>query len=113
MKLSKASQGKLLDAVANTGAGMHIDNAACDINSLDTEHPSSRRVKPPVGGDLDPDAVPAQSTKRQLDPTSEIDALPAKRARLTQTDVQQSGVEDGKAEQTDKVCQCSLTQVNH
>ncbi len=27
VKISKAARGKLLDAVASTGAGMHIDNA--------------------------------------------------------------------------------------
>lgn len=64
------------------------------------------------GGDPDQDAVPAQPTKRQLDTVSEINPLPAKRARLAQTDVQPSGVGDEKAEPTDKVCPCSPMQVN-
>lgn len=46
---------------------------------------------------------PLQSTKRRLDAASEIDLLPAKRARLTRTDAQQPGVEDEEAEQAVKV----------
>lgn len=73
------------------------------LNLSGTEHPPGRREKPPVTGDLDRDAVPVQSTKSQLDATSEIDLLPAKRARSTRTDTQRPGVADEKEDQADKV----------
>jgi hypothetical protein len=63
--------------------------------------PSRHREHSPVSGHVARNAVPAQSTKRQLE--SEIDPLPAKRARLNRTVTQWPGVEDEKAEQADKV----------
>ncbi|KAK0748559.1 hypothetical protein B0T21DRAFT_344204 [Apiosordaria backusii] len=54
-----------------------------------------------VNGGIPQDAL-RQPTKRSLDVTSDIDPLPAKRARLTQTDTQQSGLEEEISEQPDK-----------
>ncbi|KAH7175724.1 hypothetical protein EDB81DRAFT_18086 [Dactylonectria macrodidyma] len=84
---SKAVQAKLLDAAADKSA----------------ELPRSHREQSPVNKGLTQDAAPVPTAKRQLDATPESDPLPAKRARLTQTDAQQPRVE--KAEQTDKTLQ--------
>ncbi|ROT43732.1 hypothetical protein SODALDRAFT_46249 [Sodiomyces alkalinus F11] len=74
IKISKALQEELLDAIAST----------------DTELPQNPRDQSPV--------TPSQSTKRRLT-TSGIDPLPAKRTRLEQTDAHQSGIQDQKAGQ--------------
>ena len=100
LKLSKALEEKLLEAVASPGAGMHASSGRVGgyANSLDIGLLES----PLVSGYLDQDALPVQCTKRQLETTTGSDPLPAKRARLTTGD-QQPSVEDGKAEQADKV----------
>ncbi|KAH6624161.1 hypothetical protein B0J18DRAFT_169615 [Chaetomium sp. MPI-SDFR-AT-0129] len=79
-EISKALQGTLLDAVTNNTAG--------------TEPPRSHREQSRESGDLAGDATPVQARKRRLDPTMESDPVPAKRARLTQTDSQPPEVED-------------------
>lgn len=103
VKLSKALQDKLLDAVADTGAGMHGFRRGRHVNSSGTGLPPSYGKLSPASGELARDTVPVQSTKRDLDATSEVDPLPAKRARLTRTDAQQAGVEDEEEEQAAKV----------
>jgi hypothetical protein len=90
----KASQGKLLDAVASKSAGIAYRQCPCfrragrHANSSGTEFPPSHRHRFPVGGDLAQGTTPLQSGKRQLDAASTSHLLPAKRARLTRTDVQ-------------------------
>ncbi|KAJ8125690.1 hypothetical protein O1611_g7947 [Lasiodiplodia mahajangana] len=81
----------LLAAVTSPGGG--------------TELSQSPEDQSPVGRDS-PNDVLLQSAKRSLDATFDIDSLPAKRARLTRTDGQQPGVENGKLEQaTDTILQ--------
>jgi hypothetical protein len=77
-------------------------------NSSGTELPQSPEEQSPVGSHLPRHAL-SQSMKRSLHATSDIDPLPAKRARLTQRDGQQAGV--GK-EQAAEVWQPSPTQAN-
>ncbi|KXX74018.1 hypothetical protein MMYC01_209885 [Madurella mycetomatis] len=62
------------------------------------KHGSSRREQSPVNGTLGRDAAAVRATKRPLDEGSE-DPLPTKKARLTQKDAQQLGIEDEKARQ--------------
>ncbi|KXX83304.1 hypothetical protein MMYC01_200195 [Madurella mycetomatis] len=80
VKLSKALQEFFVDAVASTSA----------------ELPQSHRKQSPVNGTLTRDGAAVWATKRPLDEASE-DLLPAKKARLTQEDAQQLGIEDEKA----------------
>jgi len=80
-------QEKLLDAAADQGAG--------------TELPWSHREQSPVNEDRAQDLSPVQTAKRRLDATSESGQLPAKRARLAQTDSQRPQVGE-TAEQADK-----------
>ena len=77
------------------------------VNSSGTELPRSYREQSPVNGGLGRDATP--TAKRQLDATSsENDALPTKRARLTQTDTERLGV-DKETEQAAKVWRAILS----
>ncbi|KAK0621404.1 hypothetical protein B0T17DRAFT_508754 [Bombardia bombarda] len=80
---TKAVQKNLLAAAPHKGVGTEIP-----------------RVQSPVNGGLARDATLEQTAKRQLDATSESDALPAKRARLTRTGALRPGVEE--AEQVEK-----------
>lgn len=100
LTLSKALQE---DAVADTVAGMHGFRRGRHVNSSGTGLPPSYGKPSPASGDLARDTLPVQSTERDLDATSEVDPLPAKRARLTRTDAQQAGVEDEEEEQAVKV----------
>ncbi|KAI0011689.1 hypothetical protein F4779DRAFT_173757 [Xylariaceae sp. FL0662B] len=87
LKPPKASQEKLLDAVASQAAS--------------TELLRSRKEQSPVREGLSRDSEPVQSTKRRLKAT-ESDPLPAKRARSTRTDAQPREVVDEQAEQVDE-----------
>ncbi|KAI5918409.1 hypothetical protein F4810DRAFT_575963 [Camillea tinctor] len=83
VNLSKALQETLLAAITDPSAEL-------------LQGPRDQRL---VDGDISLDA-PLQSKKRPLDDvTSDIDPLPAKRARLAQTDTQQPRVEQETAEQ--------------
>ncbi|KAK0622001.1 hypothetical protein B0T17DRAFT_493439 [Bombardia bombarda] len=107
-KLSKASQERLLDAALSQGAGTPVDPhrqvsrtvrqvTSCTGHAQDCREESAEgfaRVAPPE-----------PSRKRQLDATSDIDPLPAKRARSTRTDTQRPGVEVEEAEQTAETLQ--------
>jgi hypothetical protein len=64
----------------DTGTPTHGFRRGRHVNSSGTGLPPSCRKPSPVSGDLARDTVPAQSTKRDLDATSEVDPLPAKRA---------------------------------
>ncbi|KAI0868062.1 hypothetical protein GGS24DRAFT_514118 [Hypoxylon argillaceum] len=86
IKLSKSLQEQLLVAAARK----------------DSDHPQSYTGQPQVSIDLNRATVPVQSTKRPLDALSEIDLLPAKRARLELTDAQQPSVEDDEVERVSK-----------
>ncbi|KAH8889896.1 hypothetical protein GQ53DRAFT_766357 [Thozetella sp. PMI_491] len=87
VRLSKALQETLLDAVASSIPG--------------TELPQNVREQSLESGVLAGDATHVQARKRRLDAT-DSDLSPAKRTRLTRTETQQSGVEDEKAEQADE-----------
>jgi hypothetical protein len=105
VKLSKALQETLLDAVASN-AGVNVDaprllGRLADF--LRAELPQNLREQSRESRELGGDATPVQTLKRRLDATTESDPLPMKRARLTRTDIQQPGVEDEKSEQADKV----------
>ncbi|KXX77075.1 hypothetical protein MMYC01_206328 [Madurella mycetomatis] len=82
VKLPEALQETLLDAVARTGA---------ELLRSQREQSSANRASTR-------DAAAVQATKRPLDEAFK-DPLPAKKARLTETDAQQPRVEDKKAEQ--------------
>ena len=106
VQLSKALQETLLNAVAGNIAGAHVDIPLKTlVNPSGTALPQSYREQTPESRGPIRDARPVQARKRPLD-TTESDPSPAKRARLTQTDVRQPGVEDEKAE-ADKVRQRS------
>lgn len=85
VKLSKALQETLLDALESTGL------------------PQGQRESSLQSGGFAGDPTPMQARKRRLDAITESDPLPAKRARLTQTDTQNPRIEDEESEQADKV----------
>jgi len=102
VQLSKTLQETLLDAVASNIAGVHAQRLKRLVNPSGTELSRSHREQSPESGHPARDATPVQAQKRRLDAT-ESDLVPAKRARLTRTAMQQPGIEDKKAEQAGKV----------
>lgn len=109
IKLSKSLQEQLLVAATRKDSGIYIQKCLCLptigilVNLLGIDHPQSYTEQPQVSIDLNRATVPVQSTKRPLDALSEIDLLPAKRARLELTDAQQPSVEDDEVERVSKV----------
>ncbi|KAG8417266.1 hypothetical protein J3459_012472 [Metarhizium acridum] len=104
VKLSKSLQEALLDAVADTGGGAHgpFWRSQRLANSSGTELPSVHRRISSVGGDLARDTVLVETSKRHREATTELDPLPAKRARLTPADTQQPRVDNKRADQVNK-----------
>ena len=108
VNLSKTLQETLLAAITDSSAGMsylqlpRVWTVRSCANSSRIELVPNPRDQPPVDGDISPDA-PLQSTKRPFNVTSDIDSLPTKRARLTQTDIQQPRVKEKTVKQADKV----------